>query len=54
MGLDAAMHSFQTVFHSKSGNAWPLKKPFEKKKGKYTLIGEFPCKGVFSLTTREG
>lgn len=33
------MHSVASVFASKSGNTWPLEKPFEKKKGKYTLIG---------------
>lgn len=39
--LESAMGEFSKVFASKSGNHWPLTAPFEKKKGKYMLIGAF-------------
>lgn len=38
--LEGAKQAFQSRFMGKSGNKWPLAKPFEKKKGKYVLVGE--------------
>ncbi|KAG6583242.1 poly polymerase catalytic domain containing protein [Phytophthora cinnamomi] len=35
---DAAEASFNKAFQSKSGNQWPLTKPFARKKGKYFLV----------------
>ncbi|EGZ11175.1 hypothetical protein PHYSODRAFT_337921 [Phytophthora sojae] len=36
--LEVAQESFAKTFQSKSGNAWPLTKPFTRKKGKYFLV----------------
>lgn len=39
--LEKAQLSFQKKFLDKSGNEWPLAKPFERVSGKYVLVGAF-------------
>ncbi|KAG7390529.1 E3 ubiquitin-protein ligase mib1 [Phytophthora boehmeriae] len=36
--LKHAKQLFKKTFASKSGNSWPLKQPFERKKGRYVLV----------------
>jgi hypothetical protein len=37
--LERAQSLFESVFQLKTGNPWPLTAPFEKKAGKYAMIG---------------